>query len=179
MEGGQEVSNGPYNLIVGDAQGDNNGGLTTLLPATIVNDSNLPADLARIFAGLAIFFAVMALVSAGTEVVIDSLKVGVGLKRKVTTMEALERMEKYLPGELASLSVSAASREQYKRMSREIRSTLGAVLLKQPLALFYRAPRILWLYENKWQVVSLATLFAKRKNCCRKLARCQRKIFTS
>ncbi|NCF64994.1 MAG: hypothetical protein GWP61_03410 [Chloroflexi bacterium] len=128
VEGGQEVSNGPYNLIVGDAQGDNNGGLTTLLPATIVNDSNLPADLARIFAGLAIFFAVMALVSAGTEVVIDSLKVGVGLKRKVTTMEALERMEKYLPGELASLSVSAASREQYKRMSREIRSTLGAVL---------------------------------------------------
>jgi hypothetical protein len=124
----QEAPQGPYNLIIGDADGSNNGGLHTLLPLAVAYDGFLPGDLARIFAGLAIFFAVMALVSAGTEVVIDSLKVGVGLKRKVTTMEALDRVEKYLPGELSGLSVSAASREQYKRMSREMRNTLGAIL---------------------------------------------------
>ena len=71
----------------------------------------------------------MALVAAGTEVVIDTLKVGVGLKRKVTTMEALERMEKYLPDQLAALSVSAASREQFKRMLREMRQTLDTTLI--------------------------------------------------
>ncbi len=124
----QEAPVGPYNLIIGDVDGSNNGGLSTLLPVAVVSDSFLPGNLARIFAGLAIFFAVMALVSAGTEVVIDSVKVGVGLKRKVTTMEALERMERYLPGELSSLSVSAASREQFKRMSREMRTTLSAIL---------------------------------------------------
>jgi hypothetical protein len=126
---GEEPDQGPYNLIAGDADAGNNGELSTIVPTVIVSDDNLPAELARIFAGLAIFFAVMALVAAGTEVVIDTLKVGVGLKRKVTTMEALERMEKYLPGQLAALSVSAASREQFKRMAREMRQTLDTTLV--------------------------------------------------
>jgi len=126
---GAEPAQGPYNLIAGDAGPNNNGELSTIVPTVIIGEDSLPTDLARIFAGLAIFFAVMALVSAGTEVVIDSLKVGVGMKRKVTTMEALERMEKYLPGELAALSVSAASREQYKGMLREIRQTLDTTLI--------------------------------------------------
>ncbi len=124
----EEPGTGPYDLIIGDVDASNNGDLSTIIPAVAANDDSLPAELARIFAGLAIFFAVMALVAAGTEVVIDSLKVGVGLKRKVTTMEALDRMEKYLPGELAALSVSAATREQFKRMSREMRATVDTTL---------------------------------------------------
>ncbi len=128
VEAGETITEGPYALIPGDANGSNNGQLSSVIPAVVVQESGLPADLARIFAGLAIFFAVMALVAAGTEVVIDSLKVGVGLKRKVTSMEALERMEKYLPGELAALSVSAASREQYKRMIQEMRKMLDHTL---------------------------------------------------
>ena len=126
---GEEWTAGPYALIAGDADAANNGELSTIVPTVVVTDDNLPVELARIFAGLAIFFAVMALVSAGTEVVIDSIKVGVGLKRKVTTTEALDRMEKYLPGELAALSVSAASREQFKRMAREMRQTLDTTLI--------------------------------------------------
>ncbi len=124
----EEPGIGPYSLIAGDVEAGNNGELSTIIPTVPTGDDSLPAELTRIFAGLAIFFAVMALVAAGTEVVIDSLKVGVGLKRKVTTMEALERMEKYLPGELAALSVSAASHEQFKRMAREMRGTLDLTL---------------------------------------------------
>jgi hypothetical protein len=126
---GEEPDQGPYKLIAGDVDAGNNGDLSTIVPTVIITDDDLPAELARIFAGLAIFFAVMALVAAGTEVVIDTLKVGVGLKRKVTTVEALERMEKYLPGQLAALSVSAASREQFKRMLREMRQTLDTTLV--------------------------------------------------
>ncbi len=128
VESGEEVSEGSFSLLPGDIDVFNNGMLSTLVPATATQDGDLPADIARIFAGLAIFFAVMALVAVGTEVAIDSLKVGVGLKRKVTSMEALERMEKYLPGELAALSVSAASREQYRRMMQEMRKTLNFTL---------------------------------------------------
>lgn len=123
-----EPGTGPFAMIAGDLNSTNNGRLSTMIPAVPSNDGDLPVELARIFAGLAIFFAVMALVAAGTEVLIDSVKVGVGLKRKVTSMEALERMEKYLPGELAALSVSAATREQFRRMLREMRSTLDTTL---------------------------------------------------
>ena len=128
VESGKAIPEGPYSLLPGDIDGSNNGHLSTVIPVIATQDESLPADIARIFAGLAIFFAVMALVAVGTEVVIDSLKVGVGLKRKVNSMEALERMEKYLPGELAALSVSAASREQYKRMMQEMRITLDHTL---------------------------------------------------
>lgn len=128
VKAGDSIPEGPYSILPGDSDGSNNGQLSTIIPAAAVQPGALPGDIARIFAGLAIFFAVMALVAVGTEVVIDSLKVGVGLKRKVTSMEALERMEKYLPGELAVLSVSAASREQFKRMMQEMRKTLTSTL---------------------------------------------------
>ncbi|MDX1414317.1 MAG: hypothetical protein R3293_08995 [Candidatus Promineifilaceae bacterium] len=129
VEAGKEIPAGPFSTISGDLDSTNNGSLSSVVPAADLQTNSLPADLARIFAGLALLFAVMALVAAGTEVVIDSLKVGVGLKRKITSMEALERMEKYLPGELATLSVSAASREQYKRMAREMRRLLDHTLV--------------------------------------------------
>ncbi len=117
-----------FSLIPGDLNAGNNGSMTTTVPVQYEGDQNLPTELTRIFAGLAIFFAVMALVAAGAEVVIDSLKVAVGLKRKVTSMDALDRMEKYMPGELGALSVSATTQEQFRRMIREIRGVLGETL---------------------------------------------------
>ncbi len=127
-EPGQDPTNGAYQLIPGDLDAANNSTYTTIVPAVTQKASTLPSDITRIFAGLAIFFAVMALIAAGAEVVIDSLKVAAGLKRKVTSMDALERMDKYLPGELAALSVSAASRDQFRRMIREMRNSLGRSL---------------------------------------------------
>jgi hypothetical protein len=128
LEAGAEALDGEYSLITGDLDAANNGAFTTLVPVLNEGEDSLPTELTRIIAGLAIFFAVMALVAAGAEVAIDSLKVAVGLKRKVTSMEALERMEKYLPGQLGALSVSAATQEEFRRMIREMRSALGQTL---------------------------------------------------
>lgn len=127
-ETGLEPAQGAFALIPGDLNPGNNGAVSTIVPVVVETDDNLPTELTRIFAGLAIFFAVMALVAAGAEVAIDSLKVAVGLKRKVTSMDALERMEQYLPGELGALSVSATTQEQFQRMIREMRSALGGTL---------------------------------------------------
>lgn len=125
---GQEAGQGAFSPIPGDLNPSNNGNSTTIIPVINEGDDNLPTELTRIFAGLAIFFAVMALVAVGTEVAIDSLKVAIGMKRKVTSMEALDRMEKYLPGELGALSVSATTQEEFRRMIREIRRTLAGTL---------------------------------------------------
>ena len=128
VEPGQESGQGAYPLIPGDLNASNNGNATTIIPALNQVDDNLPTELTRIFAGLAIFFAVMALVAVGTEVLIDSLKVAIGMKRKVTSMDALDRMEKYLPGELGALSVSATTQKEFQRMIREIRTKLAVTL---------------------------------------------------
>jgi hypothetical protein len=125
---GMEATGGLYTPIPNDINPANNGNVTTLVPVVQSSDADLPTELTRIFAGLALFFAVMALVAAGAEVAIDSMKVGLGLKRKVTSMEALERMEKYLPGQLSALSVSATSREQFQRMIQEMRRTMDVTL---------------------------------------------------
>jgi hypothetical protein len=125
---GKETSQGAFSAIPGDLNPSNNGNSTTIIPVINEGDENLPTELTRIFAGLAIFFAVMALVAVGTEVAIDTLKVAIGMKRKVTSMEALDRMEKYLPGELGALSVSATTQEEFRRMIREIRRILGETL---------------------------------------------------
>jgi hypothetical protein len=129
VESGQTPDGPDYAPIPGDLNSANNGRLTTIVPVVNENDTYLPTELTRIFAGLAIFFAVMALVAAGTEVAIDSVKVAVGLKSKVTSMDALDRMEKYMPGELGALSVSATTQEEFRRMIREMRSSLGATLV--------------------------------------------------
>jgi len=125
---GTDAPDGLYLPIPNDIDPANNGGVTSLVPVVQSSDGDLPTELTRIFAGLALFFAVMALVAAGAEVTIDSMKVGIGLKRKVTSMEALERMEKYLPGQLSALSVSATSREQFQRMVQEMRRTMDVTL---------------------------------------------------
>jgi hypothetical protein len=125
---GEEPKEGAFSDIPGDLNAANNGTGTTIIPVIPESADNLPTEITRIFAGLAIFFAVMALVAVGTEVAIDSLKVAIGMKRKVTSMDALDRMEKYLPGELGVLSVSATTQEEFRRMIRELRGILTGTL---------------------------------------------------
>jgi hypothetical protein len=128
VESGEEPQQDAFSAIPGDLNAANNGSGTTIIPVVTNSIDSLPTEITRIFAGLAIFFAVMALVAVGTEVAIDSLKVAIGMKRKVTSMDALDRMEKYLPGELGVLSVSATTQEEFQRMIRELRSVLAGTL---------------------------------------------------
>ncbi|MFN2135018.1 MAG: hypothetical protein ACK2UK_03635 [Candidatus Promineifilaceae bacterium] len=129
LEPDREPANDFFVALPGDIDPSNNGRISTLVPAIQASDYNLPTELTRVFAGLAIFFAVMALVAAGTEVTIDSLKVAVGLKSKVSSMDALERMEKYMPGQLGALSVTAATQEEFQRLVRDLRGTVGTTLV--------------------------------------------------
>lgn len=71
--------------------------------------SALPPGLARVFAGLGMFAAVMAIMAVGTEVVIDMSKVFLGMKQKVTALEAFDQLKEQLPGQLAKLGVDPKS----------------------------------------------------------------------
>lgn len=110
---------------VADGSSENNGvvQLVTIRPF----ETNLPDGLGRLFAGLGMFFAVMAIMAVGTEVVMDAVKVFFGLKSKITALEALERMEKLIPGQLATLGVNAASQQQFETLTRNMRRTIQPV----------------------------------------------------
>jgi hypothetical protein len=90
-------------------------------------ESALPPGLARLFAGLGMFAAVMAIMAVGTEVVIDSFKFFVGLKQKVTAMEALDSLKEELPGQLAELGVDPESQERIDELFKELEATLHSL----------------------------------------------------
>lgn len=110
----------------------------TVTAALLVDDGNtieaslsvgpeqtaLPGEFGRLFAGLGMFAAIMVIVALGTEVLIDSLKVLLGMKTKVTSMEAIAQMEKLLPGQLASLGVSAETQQEFQEVSKNLNKTL-------------------------------------------------------
>ena len=121
----EDAFSGSYPPIEGDVDATNNGQTEDVTAGPY--ESNLPDELGRLLAGLGMFFAVMAIMAAGTEVVIDTLKVTLGMKSKVTAMEALERLEKLMPGQLATLGVGAASQEQFSNLTQKMRETVQPV----------------------------------------------------
>lgn len=116
-----------YLPLAGEAEGNNgNNGYkwnVTINPF----ESNLPDELGRLFAGLGMFFAIMAIMAVGTEVVIDSIKLLLGMKSKITSLEALERMEKLIPGQLATLGIDVASQKQFENLTQSIRSIVEPI----------------------------------------------------
>jgi len=90
-------------------------------------ESALPPGLARLFAGLGMFAAVMAIMAVGTEVVIDSFKFFVGLKQKVTAMEALDSLKEELPRQLTELGVEPKSQERIDKLFKELEATLDSL----------------------------------------------------
>lgn len=80
----------------------------------------LPSGVVQIFAGLAIFSAIMLIVAVGTETVIDSVKVALGLKRKISSLDALKQLGTYLPGELADFGVAQAGQKQVATLLGEM-----------------------------------------------------------
>ena len=116
---------GSYLPLANDADATNNG--TTITVEVKPYESALPAELGRLFAGLGMFFAVMAIVAVGTEVVIDSVKVSLGMKSKITSLDAMAKMEQYLPDKLATLGITAASRTRFRELTTSMRRTVTPV----------------------------------------------------
>ncbi len=111
--------------LEGDNDPNNNG--RTMTVEVKPYESALPDELGQLFAGLGMFFAVMAIVAVGTEVVIDTAKVTLGMKSKVTSLDALKQMEKYMPDKLAALGVSAASQSRFRELTAAMRQTVVPV----------------------------------------------------
>jgi hypothetical protein len=89
--------------------------------------SALPPEVARLFATLAIFAAVMAIMAVGSEVVIDCVKLFLGLKEKVTALEALDLLKEELPGQLAELGVDEESLHKLDALAGQLAGTLQPV----------------------------------------------------
>jgi hypothetical protein len=90
-------------------------------------ETALPPGIAQLLAGLGMFAAVMAIMAVGTEVVIDSLKFVVGLKQKITALEALDELKAELPGQLTSLGVDSDTLKKMDRLIGDLQVTLNPV----------------------------------------------------
>ena len=127
------ATQGTYSIAVTlsaqDAAGQPIGGAGPISPLTRSitvqpYTTALPDQLARLFAGLGIFAAIMMIMALGTEAAIDSLKLMIGLKSKVSASDALNDMEKYLPGQLAALGAGAAAQGQVQHLIKDMQKTL-------------------------------------------------------
>ncbi|MEM7115934.1 MAG: hypothetical protein AAF614_26065 [Chloroflexota bacterium] len=110
-------------------------GLTLLSQSTSKSNLVVEADegvlsngVIQLFAGLAIFSAVMLIVAVGTETIIDSVKVAFGLKNKVTTLDALNQLHTLLPGQLEGLGVDKESQKQVDRLLQDVKSIVKPTL---------------------------------------------------
>jgi len=114
---------GDYNLTVflKANEGENE------LSASLKVESALPPGVAQLFAGLGMFAAVMAIMAVGTEVVIDSLKFFLGMKQKVTAMEAFDQLKAELPGQLTTLGADAGSLRKVDELLKGLDTTLKPV----------------------------------------------------
>jgi hypothetical protein len=93
------------------------------LRETLVVETALPPGLAQLLAGLGIFAAVMAIMAAGTEVVVEFIKSLLGMKEKVTAMEAFNQLKAELPGQLAGLGVDEESRKTITELIKDVERT--------------------------------------------------------
>lgn len=89
--------------------------------------SALPPGIARLFAGLGMFAAVMAILAVGTEVLMDSVKPLLGMKQKVTAMEAFDKLKQELPGQLADLGVDPEARKGVNKLIEDAENKLKQV----------------------------------------------------
>jgi hypothetical protein len=92
-----------------------------------VVETALPPEVARLFAGLGVFAAVMAIMAVGTEVVLEPFKSVLGLKQKVSAMEALDQLKKELPGQLTGLGVDTGQIKGVQALFDSLETTLEPV----------------------------------------------------
>jgi len=108
--------------VVAETDEENN---ERAMPITV--KSALPPALTQLFAGLGVFAAVMAIMAVGTEVVIDSLKLALGMKEKISALEALDTLRSELPGQLSALGVDLKTMQEVDSLFDQLEITLTPV----------------------------------------------------
>ena len=85
-----------------------------------VPKSNLPPEVEALIAAIALYAGMMLVMAVATEIVVDTLRLAVGFKRKVTAMEAIKQVQDQLPAQLAELGVSATDRDTVRYFANDI-----------------------------------------------------------
>ncbi len=88
------------------------------------DEASLPEGLANIFAVLGVYVVTMFTMAIGTEVVVDILKVAIGLKSKPDALKTLEEYEKLLPGRMEDLGLSAQAQANLQNQLTALKGIL-------------------------------------------------------
>jgi hypothetical protein len=153
----------PENVLGEAANARSNNG-NAAAPWTFDVQSALPPNILNVFAGLGMFAAVMAIVAMGAEVVIDTLRVALGLKSKVTAMEAVRRMEQKIPGQLEALGVTAEDQQAFRALLGELQETLATPLAAADAVVDLRSGLFQAAYQNlqeQWELGAASTPVAE------------------
>ena len=96
-------------------------------PGEQETQSSLPSDLGRIFAVLSVFIVTMFTMAIGTEIVVDVVKLILGIQSKPTARKTLEEYEKVLPGTLNSLGLGMEAQQRLEHQLANLKSVLEPV----------------------------------------------------
>ncbi len=88
------------------------------------SENSLPEGLSRIFAALGLYIVTMFTMAIGTEIVVDIVKLVLGLKSKPTAKKVLDDYEKMLPGTLDSLGVATQAQHNLQNQVAALREIL-------------------------------------------------------
>ena len=80
---------------------------STAWAAPLTEESATLDSLGEALGMLGLFAAMMAILAVGTEIVVDTIKIPLGFKSKVNYQQALDSLEKLLPGKLEKMEVGA------------------------------------------------------------------------
>jgi hypothetical protein len=78
--------------------------------------SNLTPQLQELIAAVALFAGVMLVMAIATEIVVDTLRLFLGMKRKLAPMEAIKQLQETLPSQLAGLGVQGEGLREVNRL---------------------------------------------------------------
>lgn len=84
----------------------------TTSPDLTQANSDPAKTVAEVIAVLGVYAATMFIMAIGTEIVVDVVKLAIGLKDKPTARETLEKYKPLLPGTLESLGASAKAQQE-------------------------------------------------------------------
>ena len=84
-----------------------------------------PSAIGKVIGTLGLYAAMMAVLSVGTEVIIDAVRPIFGLKRKTTTSEALGKLKEWLPSTLEELEIGSEALQQIDEKLEKLEKVTG------------------------------------------------------
>lgn len=82
-------------------------------PPTETQDVTLAEGMTQIFSVLGLYIVTMFTMAIGTEIVVDVVKIGIGLKSKPTARDTMAAYKDLLPGSLESLGASVKIQQEF------------------------------------------------------------------